>query len=83
MNPPFTTKGVEHVTETAKIIEKAVNQHWTGKGKAALILPAGPSGDKLIAPFKHLVTHEQSLNDKSFKKEGTQVNSKLYILEKE
>jgi hypothetical protein len=78
MNPPFTTGG----PDTAAIVGKAINEHWTGKGKAALILPAGPSGDKMIAPYQHMVTHQENLDDDAFKKEGTGVRSRLYILQK-
>jgi hypothetical protein len=78
MNPPFTTGG----PDTAKIVGKAITQHWTGKGKAALILPAGPSGEKVLAPYKHMVTHQEDLDAGAFKKEGTKVRSRLYILEK-
>jgi hypothetical protein len=78
MNPPFTTGG----PDTAAIVRKAINDHWTGKGKAALILPAGPSGEKLLKPYEHMVTHREDLDDKAFQKEGTGVRSRLYILEK-
>jgi hypothetical protein len=78
MNPPFTTGG----PDTAAIVDKAINQHWTGKGKAALILPAGPSGEKIISKYRGMVEREEALPDDAFKREGTQVRSKLYILRK-
>jgi hypothetical protein len=78
INPPFTMGG----PNTAEIVGKAINEHWTGKGKAALILPAGPSGDKMLEPYRHMVTHQEDMPEDAFKKEGTGVRSRLYILEK-
>jgi len=78
MNPPFTTGG----PDTAAIVDKAINEHWTGKGAAVLILPAGPSGDKVISRYQHLVEREEDLPEDAFKKEGTGVRTKLYILKK-
>ena len=79
MNPPFTTGG--HTT-AKQIVDKAINSHWTGAGKAALILPAGPAGDKVLEPYRGLVTHEQDLPEGAFKKEGTGVRARLYVLER-
>jgi hypothetical protein len=77
MNPPFTTGG----PDTRAIVAKAIDHHWTGKGKAILILPAGPSGDKVIEPYRHMVVAEKPLDEGAFKKEGTGVRTKMYVLE--
>jgi len=80
LNPPFTTRGGP---DTAGIMRKALHDCWTGEGRAVVLLPAGPSGEKLIAPYRDMVVDEHDLADDAFRREGTSVRSRLYVLEKE
>ncbi len=77
MNPPFTSGG----PDTERIVEKALRDCWTREGKAVVILPAGPAGERLIGPYTDVIVYEETLPDEAFVREGTNVRTRLYVLD--
>lgn len=78
MNPPFTTGG----PDTIGIVRKAIEEHWTGLGRVVLILPNGRTGSETIEPYLDLVVLDEGLPPDTFKKEGTTVATRLFVLER-